>query len=108
MRPIDADALDARMYYEAFEKDSADQRWDSGCWIRYKLFEKVLKEAPTVEPERETGKWLPHKEINREYMGSDLVSVRYDYWFCDMCGYRVEEAQTMYKFCPHCGAKMEV
>ena len=39
MRLIDADALGNRMYHESFEKDSDLQKWDSGCWIRYKLFE---------------------------------------------------------------------
>ena len=51
MRLIDADDFGNRMYHEAFEKDSDLQKWDSGCWIRYKLFEKVLREQPTVEPE---------------------------------------------------------
>ena len=49
MRLIDADALGNRLYHEVFEKDSEDQRWDSGCWMRYRLFEKVLMEQPTVE-----------------------------------------------------------
>lgn len=49
MRLIDADALGNRLYHEVFEKDSEDQRWDSGCWMRYRLFEKVLREQPTVE-----------------------------------------------------------
>lgn len=49
MRLIDANALGNRLYHEVFEKDSEDQRWDSGCWMRYRLFEKVLKEQPTVE-----------------------------------------------------------
>lgn len=48
-RLIDADALGNRLYHEVFEKDSEDQRWDSGCWMRYRLFEKVLREQPTVE-----------------------------------------------------------
>ena len=55
MRLIDADALGNRMYHESFEKDSDLQRWDSGCWIRYKLFEQVLRAAPTIEPQ----KWIP-------------------------------------------------
>lgn len=59
MRLIDADAFSARMYHEVFEKDNEDQRWDSGCWIRYKLFEKVLKETPIIEPEQ---KWIPCSE----------------------------------------------
>ena len=49
MRLIDADALGNRLYHEVFEKDSEDQRWDSGCWMRYRLFEKVLREQPTIE-----------------------------------------------------------
>ena len=48
-RLIDADKLSADMYHEAFEKDSDMQKWDSGCWIRYKMFENVLKAQPTVE-----------------------------------------------------------
>ena len=48
-RIIDADKLSADMYHEAFEKDSDMQKWDSGCWIRYKMFENVLKAQPTVE-----------------------------------------------------------
>ena len=49
MRLIDADALGNRMYHESFEKDSDLQRWDNGCWIRYKLFEQVLREMPTID-----------------------------------------------------------
>ena len=48
-RPIDADKLSADMYHEAFVKDSDMQKWDSGCWIRYKMFENVLKAQPAVE-----------------------------------------------------------
>ena len=64
MRLIDADALGNRLYHEVFEKDSEDQRWDSGCWMRYRLFEKVLKEQPTVEqPEiircKDCCYWIP-------------------------------------------------
>ena len=58
MRLIDADALGNRMYHESFEKDSDLQKWDSGCWIRYKLFEQVLRAAPTIEPQ----KWVPVSE----------------------------------------------
>ena len=54
MRLIDADALGNRMYHESFEKDSDLQRWDGGCWIRYKLFEQVLRVAPTIDPTHPT------------------------------------------------------
>ena len=59
MRLIDADDFGNRMYHEAFEKDTDMQRWDSGCWIRYKLFENVLREQPTVQPEPQ---WIPCSE----------------------------------------------
>lgn len=45
---IDRTVLKSRMYTEAFESDTNMQRWDSGCWIRYKLFEKVVDNMPTV------------------------------------------------------------
>lgn len=49
MRLIDADALDEAMYHEAFETDTDMQMWDGGCWIRYKMFENKIKEAPTID-----------------------------------------------------------
>ena len=45
---IDRNVLKAKMYQEAFESDTDMQRWDSGCWIRYKLFENVVDSMPTV------------------------------------------------------------
>ena len=52
-RLIDADALKAEMGKAAFDSNSNLTRWDSGCWIRYKLFEVKIREAPTViEAER--------------------------------------------------------
>lgn len=49
MRLVDADKLEANMYHEAFETDTDMQKWDSGCWIRYKMFENVIEKLPTVE-----------------------------------------------------------
>ena len=48
MRLIDADALEKAMYKEIFEKDTDMQKWDSGCWIRFKLFENVMESIPTI------------------------------------------------------------
>lgn len=45
---IDGDALRKKMYHDAFETDSKMQRWDSGCWIRYKMFENSIEEAETL------------------------------------------------------------
>ena len=49
---IEREKLRQKMYQEAFVKDSNLQRWDSGCWIRYKLFENVLEktEVADVQP----------------------------------------------------------
>ena len=48
MRLINADKLESDMYHSAFEIDTDLQKWDSGCWIRYKMFENVIEEQPTV------------------------------------------------------------
>lgn len=49
MRLIDAYALSKAMYESAFEKDSDERKWDSGCWIRYKMFERNISNAPTID-----------------------------------------------------------
>ena len=49
MRLVDADALSADMFDEAFEKDSDMQKWDGGRWIRYKLFENTIRRQPTID-----------------------------------------------------------
>lgn len=46
---IDVNLLKERMYHEAFEKTTDMQRWDSGCWIRYKMFENVVKDIPIAD-----------------------------------------------------------
>ena len=47
---IERDALNNAMYHEAFETDSEWQKWDNGCWIRYKMFERNIESAPVVIP----------------------------------------------------------
>lgn len=66
MRLIDADALINRMYHDAFETDTDMQKWDSGCWIRYKMFENAIDEQPTIEPKH--GEWIPCEERLPDYM----------------------------------------
>lgn len=53
---IDRQALREAMYHEAFETDSDEQMWDSGCWIRYKMFERILNSMPPAQPEP---RWIP-------------------------------------------------
>jgi len=47
-RLIDADAFEGKMYHDAFETDTELQKWESGCWIRYKMLENNLEATPTV------------------------------------------------------------
>ena len=49
MRVIDADSLRHEMYVKTFMEDSNMQRWDSGCWIRYKMFENCIKNEPCIQ-----------------------------------------------------------
>ena len=47
-RFVDIDELSRKMYHDAFETDTELQKWEGGCWIRYKMFEKNRDEATTV------------------------------------------------------------
>lgn len=48
-RLIDADALDDEMYHKSFEVDDGRNVWNSGLWIRYKIFEEAIRDAPTID-----------------------------------------------------------
>ena len=86
------------MYEEAFEKDSDMQKWDSGCWIRYKLFENCLEAVPAADVvEVQHGEW-----INERWEGLSSFSAE-----CSLCGKRTL-AYFHYSYCPNCGAKMEI
>lgn len=101
-RLIDADAFERAMYEEAFEKDTNMQRWDSGCWIRYKLYERVLDEQPTIdaEPVRH-GKWIfkpTFPNDDSEFPMGSLV--------CSICGSH-HSNETPCNYCDNCGARMD-
>ena len=89
-RLIDADALRERMYHDAFETDSDMQKWDSGCWIRYKMFENALEEATTVdaEPVRH-GHWVVDEDGNIKCSECGHYGVGDDY--CERCGAKMDE-----------------
>lgn len=90
MRLIDADALIAE-----YDRVHVGQPGKA---------RKLIEDASTIEPRK--GKWIPHREKSREYIGTVLIAVTYDYWLCDACGYRVKNGQPMYNFCPNCGVDM--
>ena len=136
-RLIDADALSARMYHDAFETDSDMQKWDSGCWIRYKMFENAIADAPTVdavEVVRCKDCWVFHQDETWNHkkglcgwfdipvgvndfcsMGDrreDAEPVRHGHW-CSTWDMTVKCSECgwfaggKYNYCPHCGAKMD-
>lgn len=99
-RLIDADKLQEemyheveKMYYESFETDTDMQKWDSGCWIRYKIIENIIEKQEIIdaEPVRH-GKWIDGKDM----MYCSECSETYDK------GYKID-----YRYCPNCGAKMD-
>ena len=102
MRLIDADALNDSMYHEAFETDSELQKWDSGCWIRYKMFENHLDMAPTADAVPVVrGEWK--RDIGDRHSSGE-------YRYCTACGGNAFHLYGMirnYKYCPNCGAKMD-
>lgn len=99
-RLISADRLEADMYHNAFEIDTDLQKWDSGCWIRYKMFENVIDAQPTVEAEPiRHGRWIRYEALNGIDVGCE----------CSICGFHsnVYDSRFGYKYCPNCGAKMD-
>ncbi len=73
---INAEALSDEMYRKSFLVDDGRNKWDSGLWIRYKIFEEAIKDAPTVEAipiEWIYGFW-------REHMTYGVVRLMMDEW----------------------------
>lgn len=77
MRLIDADALAHEMYNEVFMKDSNYQKCDSGCWIRYRLFEKILEKQPTINAfEIIRCKECKHRILNPHYGEKGYLQIK--------------------------------
>ena len=101
MRLIDADAL-----IEIAKENAPAFNWDAltvKSWFIAVLQSENI--APTVEPKR--GKWV---ERRVSYVpDSDIYEMQSAK--CSACGlYHTTPYQYVfkdYKFCPHCGAKME-
>ena len=91
-RLIDADALIAQM-----EADAEQMEEPIAKMFTYAAINDV-KHAPTIEPERKTGKWIP-------------ISGRHG-WMCSEC--KEEDVYAFYlkdgnyvlqdRFCPNCGS----
>ena len=86
---IDANELRAMMFHGAFEEDSGLQRWDGGCWIRYKMFENALEQigaADVVEVCR--CKDCKHNDLAGKGSANTLCRKFYGSWQAyDYCSY---------------------
>lgn len=88
------------------EKPVGETDWDLGCRNQWEWDTEILRTLPSAEPERKTGKWLPHPH-EREW---DV---------CSVCGtgckrreFEMQFGQEKfteygYQYCPHCGARLE-
>ena len=93
---IDAESFRRKMFEKTFLQDSDEQRWDSGCWIRYALFERCLESETSADVhENVYGNWIP--ETNH---GLGVQTIR-----CSRC-YHCAVSTSPSNFCPNCGANM--
>lgn len=89
---IDKSLLRQKMYHEAFETDTDLQRWDSGCWIRYKLFENCLDDIPAADV---------RPVVRGHWEAYTLTTVK-----CSVCGAIGYDWKRFGNFCQNCGADM--
>ena len=99
MRLIDADALIGYLHTQFFY-ESRD---------RSRVYE-AIQEQPTIVPEQKKGRWINY--IGRN-IGVDGQWLRNDgktvFIQCDQCdSLFVRNFMNEARFCPNCGAKMEV
>lgn len=97
MRLIDADALQKQLSRKKAEVCNA--RYTEGFNDALLRFKSMIHTAPTVQPQRMRGKWIPVGEVddagNRDYR-------------CSQCGFGDCHVPTVeVNFCWNCGAEME-
>lgn len=109
MRLIDADALLALMV-ETLESIKRFPKMDNQEAHLISAFHTVglmIHNAPTIEPKR--GKWLPHPDktvTDHKICSVCGIGTRFRVHCCDKEQKWIEE--DSYRYCPRCGAKMEV
>lgn len=105
MRLIDADALMAdcqlaQKQADRHGREFANAFYSGGGEISTEWWcvEDMIENAPTIEPERKTGKWIKHA------IGHEHTPWGFD---CSECGEWFvvgEEVIKKYKYCPNCGS----
>ena len=112
MRLIDADELRRKMCYVCIDTDEETEKgrakWDSGLWIRYKVFEDTLILTPTVdaEPVRQ-GQWIIKDDPDTEWYQITCSECGEDVTSTAPCIGFFPNARVLWDYCPYCGAKMD-
>lgn len=95
MRLIDADTLKPKLKAII---EAETQVYGRGSWGFAVRCMEVVEDAPTIEPERKTGRWInayPDIEPNPMFM----------YGICSECGFDQSISDKL-NYCPNCGADM--
>ncbi len=92
MRTIDADALQKQLSRKRAEVCNA--RYTEGFNDALLKFKSMIHAAPTVQPQKEWGRWIQHK---------GWASEGYCEYTCSMCDMGVD---IKYNYCPRCGTQM--
>ena len=103
MRIIDADALTVTHINEV---DVLGYKLKYGTGIPVVRLAEV-ECAPTIEPERKTGKWIKGIDVP----GRNPYLHLSDALYCSVCHneayWDTDYGQQIFDYCPNCGAKME-
>ena len=73
-------------------------------------YAEVIEKLPSAQRK---GKWIPGKELSREFIGITELHIEYEKFTCSSCGLTVKDllyhvdGSPFYKFCPNCGAEMK-
>lgn len=103
MRLIDADALIEKIHiHQKITKEQAVgeiQDDEVRLYLALHIAEEFVKTLPTIEVEQKKGRWC------KAYADHEAFGVRPFSRYCSQCN-----ATTVfpYKYCPECGARMEV
>lgn len=80
--------------------------------LEHRHFLNILLGLPPAHSKQKKGRWIPGREIARQYLGNELINVEYENYHCSECGHTVEnlrwnaDGELMDRYCPWCGADM--